>query len=216
MDGNGRWAQGRQHSRTFGHVRGVQTAKTVIKAAKDEGVPFVTLFTFSTENWQRPGPEVEVLMKLIARFFAKERVFLGEHGVRVQVIGNFDRVSDTIKKLITDVTHETKNNTGIQVTLAFSYSGRQELLDAVNRIIKSKIDQVTERNFEDYFYCPGLPHPDLLIRTGNEFRLSNFFLWQAAYCELYFSTKLWPDFTPEDLRVALNWFSGRTRRFGKI
>ena len=215
MDGNGRWAKQRHHPRTFGHIAGVKGAKSIMLAARDCGVAFLTLYTFSMENWGRPPTEVSFLMQLIERYFKKERDFLIQEGVRVCGMGDLSPVPSATQRMIHETEKLTEHNRAIQVNLAFSYSGRKEILDACAKACKA-LPPEQEEELASYLYLPDIPDPELLIRTGGEQRLSNFMLWQIAYTELYFTDTLWPDFTPEKFKEALVWYAGRIRKFGKV
>lgn len=218
MDGNGRWAQKRFHPRTFGHLIGVKTAKAIMLAARDAGVRFLTLYTFSAENWSRPAAEVNFLMHLIQRHFRKDKDFLLREGVRIRVMGSRSGLSSTLTAMINDIEHVTAKNTAIEVNLAFNYSGRQDILQAVVSLLRSHTppESLSEDAFSEHLYLKNIPDPELIIRTGGEKRLSNFLLWQSAYSELYFCDTLWPDFTAGAFKAALSWYATRTRKFGNI
>lgn len=216
MDGNGRWAKQRHQPRTFGHVAGVKSAQVTMLTARNCGIRFLTLYTFSMENWGRPPTEVSFLMQLVERYFKKERDFLIQEGVRVCGLGNLDPVPPATRGMIHDIEKLTQHNHRIQVNLAFSYSGRKEILDACAKACQAPHPPQHEAEFASYLYHPNLPDPELLIRTGGEHRLSNFLLWQMAYTELYFTDTLWPDFTADEFKQALIWYAGRIRKFGKV
>jgi undecaprenyl diphosphate synthase len=215
MDGNGRWAEKRGKPRRAGHLEGVQAAKRVVRAASDAGLRFLTLFTFSTENWNRPPAEVTYLMYLIRRHLKSETRFYQEHRIRVVHSGSLERLPRGVLRELARVTAETAANRGLTVNLAIDYGGRDEILRAVNRLREGgRNGPVSDAELRAALDQAEIPDPDLIIRTGNECRLSNFLLWQMAYAELYFSSKMWPDWTEQDLLSALEDFRRRERRFG--
>lgn len=221
MDGNGRWAQARNHNRYYGHVRGAQVAKKIIEHCAKINIKNLTLFTFSNENWERPIDEVTFLMKLFVRQIRKELKTLEENNIRVRCIGNLRRLPEDVQELIKNVTKKTSKNTGMNLTFAISYGGRQEIVDAIKDlsilVAKGDLnpDQINENTFRTFLGSSCLPDPDLIVRTSGESRLSNFFLWQAAYSEIFISEKLWPNFSVNDLDKAIEFFSQSERRFGK-
>jgi undecaprenyl diphosphate synthase len=222
MDGNGRWAQAKARPRTFGHIKGARVAKSIITACAKKKIEYLTLYAFSTENWLRPANEVVFLMTLLRRYLKKETDTLVRQNIRFQVVGDMNRIPTDILKAIQYATEITKNNTGMTLVFALSYGARQELSLAVQKLaqqvqsgnlLPSEIDEsLIQSNLQTY----SMPDPDLIIRTSGEQRLSNFFLWQAAYSELYFTDTLWPDFKDFDLDLAIIDFLKRKRRFGKI
>ncbi|MFC1770183.1 isoprenyl transferase [Nitrospirota bacterium] len=218
MDGNGRWAKLRGLPRVEGHRRGAEKAKEIIRAASDMGIKAITLYTFSMENWQRPPSEVSLLMKLLEYYLDKELSELIKEGVRFRAIGETWLLPDYIRNLIERAEERTRDNTGLLLITALSYGGRNEILRAVKRAIKEGIDpeSLTEDSFSALLDTSGIPHPDLIIRTSGEIRLSNFLLWQAAYAELYFTETLWPDFSKEEFQKAVDSYSHRDRRFGAV
>ncbi|MEO0019377.1 MAG: isoprenyl transferase [candidate division WOR-3 bacterium] len=222
MDGNGRWARRRGLPRSFGHRQGVRALRTVVETCGEIGVKFLTVFTFSTENWQRPKNEIESLMKLLARAVEEERADLMKNNVRVRAIGRLKDLPENVRTKVQSLIDETKNNTGLTLTLALSYGGKQEMIDAVKHAFElwraGKISEPpqTEEEFSSLLYDPELPPVDLLIRTGGEHRISNFLLWHSAYAELYFTDTLWPDFKRKQLLEAIEDFSRRQRRFGRV
>lgn len=221
MDGNGRWAELRGHSRIFGHVRGAKTAKDIIEQSASLGIKNLTLFAFSTENWTRPEFEVSFLMKLLQKHLLRERQSLVDQNIKFHCIGDLTRIPKAARFEVEKTIEATKNNTGMNLIFALSYGGRQEIINAVQRLtekVKNGIissEQISERVFELELESSFLPDPDLVIRTSGETRISNFFLWQSAYSEIYFSNILWPDFTGEEYEKSLEYFSNRERRFGK-
>ncbi len=215
MDGNGRWAKRQNQDRPYGHACGVESVRTILKAAVQAKVRVLTLYTFSEENWQRPQEEVDALMGLLVKSIYKEVEELNRIGVRIRFMGEFDRLPEDARTAMQDGLKRTEANTGIQLVLAVNYSAKTELLQAANRAIKDGVDIVDEEGLRRYFYLPDVPDPDLLIRTGGECRISNFLLWQLAYSELYFTDILWPDFSAEDFYAAILDYQARERRFGK-
>jgi undecaprenyl diphosphate synthase len=220
MDGNGRWAQARNHHRVFGHVRGARTARHIIEHASRLGIQYLSLFAFSSENWRRPASEVSFLMKLLAKQLLKELPTLKKNNIRLRIIGDLSTLPEAAQKIVERATHETESNTGLQLVFALSYGGRQEIAFAAKKIAekvkagKLNPSEIDEDIFTNELYCPHLPDPDLVIRTSGEFRISNFMLWQIAYSEILILDKHWPDFTSTDLDLALSQFSLRERRFG--
>jgi undecaprenyl diphosphate synthase len=221
MDGNGRWAQKHSHSRIFGHVRGARVAKSIIEGCASKGLKYLTLFAFSTENWLRPQSEVLFLMKLLKKQLTNERQNLIKNNIRFFCIGQIDRLPQTVKEEVLKTIQATKNCTGMNLTFALSYGGRQEIVDAVKLIAaevasgKIQSHQINEDLMSRYLTSSFAPNPDIIIRTSGESRLSNFMLWGAAYSEFFVHKKLWPEFTDEDLDDILIEYVGRKRRFGK-
>lgn len=217
MDGNGRWAKMRNQKRTFGHERGAEVAEDVIQWCSDLGVRYLTLYSFSTENWKRPEEEVNFLFKLFVKYLESRMMKIINKGVRMRFTGRINELPEDVKKSIEKISQKSKNNTKLDLVMALNYGGRQEITDAVNKIIQSGNNQkITEKMISENTYLPDVPEPDLIIRTSGEIRMSNFLLWESAYSELYFTEKLWPDFNYEDLTEAFREFSLRERRFGDI
>jgi undecaprenyl diphosphate synthase len=222
MDGNGRWATGRGLPRIAGHREGVKAARTVVRAADELGLRFLTLYAFSTENWSRPLEEVSMLMNLLERSVHAELPEFMARNARLRVLGQTRRVPVGVRRGIDHVVHETRNNTGLTVLMAFNYGGRDELLDAFRTLARQvqagelKPEDITEKELSGALYTADVPDPDLLIRTSGEMRISNFLLWQIAYTELVVTPVLWPDFAASDLYQAVAEFQKRTRRFGKV
>jgi undecaprenyl diphosphate synthase len=221
MDGNGRWAKQQGFLRAFGHENGTKSVKQVITTCARLGIEYLTLYAFSTENWNRPKLEVETLMKILINSLKKELITLQENNIRLNAIGNLDKLPKTAQKELLDVIEKTKNNTRLTLTLALSYGSREELVNAV-RIISDKVknniislDTIDDSIINEHLYTQNLPDVDLLIRTSGEHRISNFLLWQIAYAELYFTNVLWPDFKDQDLYEAIISYQKRERRFGK-
>lgn len=217
MDGNGRWAQKQGYQRTYGHRYGVEAVRNTLKAANEVGIKTLTLYTFSEENWKRPKEEVETLMHLLVTSVHNELDELKANNIRLEILGDMDALPEEPKQALFKAIGETSKMTGCQVVLAINYSGRSELINAARKICKSgyKESDIDETLFTQNLYIPTLTDPDLLIRTGGEFRISNFLLWQLAYTELYFTTTYWPDFGREDLFKAIIDYQQRERRFGK-
>ena len=219
MDGNGRWAQEKGKNRFFGHVEGVKTVKKIVESALSINIPYLTLFAFSQENWQRPKKEINMLMDLFMSTILENESHFLKKDVKINVIGNIADLPKKCQKAINKMLDATKNNKKITLTLALSYSARSEILSAVNNIVNS-IDlngkkYITEGVFQKHLQTFNLPDPELLIRTSGEKRISNFLLWQIAFTELYFSEKKWPDFNVEELYIAIFEYQKRERRFGK-
>ncbi len=218
MDGNGRWAQAKGLPRIAGHKEGVSTVRRVVKVATDTGVKYITLFSFSTENWKRPPGEVEFLFSLMESTLTQEMKELHDKNIRVRFIGRIWMLPERLQKIIRDTENLTTNNTGLNLTFAVNYGGRQEIIDAFKKAVNSgySVDKLDEISLQEFFYCPELPDVDLVIRTAGEQRLSNFLIWQAIYAEFYFTEILWPDFSEEDFRKALDEFAKRKRKFGGL
>ena len=216
MDGNGRWASVKGLSRTEGHRAGVKSVRKIIKYCSQLGIKYLTLFTFSQENWSRPKKEVFALMKLLVSSLNEELTEMIENNIKFKVIGNFNKLDLITKKHLKKAEASTAKNTGLTLCLAISYGGRQEIINAINNIIESKKENINEKEFSEFLYTANMPDPDLLIRTGDEHRISNFLLWQMAYTEIYFSKVFWPDFNEKDLDLAIEDFKSRERRFGKL
>ena len=217
MDGNGRWAQDKGMDRIFGHKEGAKSAKKVIEACSDLNINYLTLYAFSTENWNRPQFEVDSLMSLLSSMLKNEIKELERNNIVFNVVGRVEDLPRSVQNIISDVIDRTKHNTGLILSLALSYGGRQEIIDAVNKIIVSKKSEIIDEEIvKNNLYCPEIPDPDLIIRTAGEYRLSNFLLWQSAYSELFVSKKNWPDFKKKDLMEALKDFENRDRTFGKL
>ncbi|MCB1629009.1 MAG: di-trans,poly-cis-decaprenylcistransferase [Xanthomonadales bacterium] len=222
MDGNGRWAQQRRRPRAFGHRAGVQAVRGLIKACLGRGIPCLTLFAFSSENWSRPRGEVSSLMDLFLRSLRKEADDLARNGVRLRFIGDRAAFADELQQAMRDVEQRTRENTRLQLNIAVNYGGRWDIVAAARslaeQVRRGELDPaaIDSEVFHGQTSLAGLPDPDLLIRTGGEQRISNFLLWQSAYAELYFCDTLWPDFDEAALDLALADFRGRQRRFGGV
>jgi undecaprenyl diphosphate synthase len=221
MDGNGRWAKEKGEDRLFGHFHGVESVRNIVEGCAELGVQYLTLYAFSTENWDRPKDEVTGLMELLIDTIRQEVPTLNKNKIRLHVIGNFEMLPAAAKKELDDAIGETKNNTGLNLIMALSYSSRWELTDAVKKIAadvksnKLNAADITQHTLQQYLSTAAFPDPELMIRTSGEFRISNFLLYQLAYAELYFTDTLWPDFRKENLYEAIIDYQQRERRFGK-
>lgn len=218
MDGNGRWAKERGLGRIAGHRAGTDQIRRVVESFAQYGVKHLTLYAFSTENWNRPGEEVRGLMGILEGVIRRETKALHKQGIRILHLGRLDRLSDPLRKEICQALELTKNNTRMTLSVAFDYGGRAEIIDAVRSIIANGLspDELDEELFGSYLYSATLPDPDLIVRTAGEQRLSNFLLWQSAYSEYYYTQAMWPDFDDQEVRQALIAYSQRKRRFGKV
>jgi undecaprenyl diphosphate synthase len=217
MDGNGRWAKSKGKLRIFGHNNGVKAVRDTVEAAAEIGIEFLTLYAFSTENWNRPSKEVNALMTLLVSAINKETKTLMDNNIKLSTIGDTDSLPSKAKKELAEAIDKTKGNTRMTLVLALSYSGRWDILNAVNEITNKGVrnEKITEEKFQQYLSTKSVPDPELLIRTSGEYRISNFLLWQIAYSELYFTDTLWPDFRRADLEKAILDYQSRERRFGK-
>jgi undecaprenyl diphosphate synthase len=221
MDGNGRWAQQRGMERIFGHKQGVNSVREVIECAAELGLKYLTLYTFSTENWSRPDEEVSALMEIMVQSLNNETDTLIKNNIRLNAIGDVDRLAKDVKERLFDTINLTSTATGLTLIVALSYSSRWEIVEAAKKLAadisagKLKPGSVDENDFEKYLSTSGIPDPELMIRTSGELRVSNFLLWQLAYTELYFTEVLWPDFSKEEFYRAIIDFQKRERRFGK-
>jgi undecaprenyl diphosphate synthase len=221
MDGNGRWANQHDKNRVFGHKQGAKTVKEIVRVSGEIGLEYLTLYAFSTENWNRPKLEVEALMALLVSSINSETKELIKNNVKLLAIGNHDILPEKVRKKLYDAIDATSKNTGLKLILALSYSAKWEILEAVKKIAKQTnegkldINDIDETIFDQNLSTKGIPHPELMIRTSGEYRISNFLLWQLAYAELFFSQKLWPDFNAGDFLDAIVNFQHRERRFGK-
>ncbi len=218
MDGNGRWAKNRNKPRFYGHKEGMKRVKEIVEASKEFGIKVLTLFAFSTENWERPKEEISFLMSLLKEYIKKEVKELKKNNIKLNFIGDLSKFPDDIKNLLNNSMEITSNCSDLMLNIALNYGGRADILQAVKRIVAEKIDEekINEQLFSNFLYTKGIKDPDLLIRTSGEYRISNFLLWQIAYTELYITDTLWPDFDKNEFKKALEDFSKRERRFGKI
>jgi undecaprenyl diphosphate synthase len=221
MDGNGRWAKQQGENRIYGHYEGVNSVRDVVEGAGVVGVKYITLYAFSTENWNRPKEEVDALMELLVATISAETPQLNKKNVRLQAIGNLNSLPPACLQELNESIELTSKNTGLTLVLALSYSSKWELISAVKQIASDvkggelKVDDITEKDIEKYLCTKTIPDPELMIRTSGEHRISNFLLWQLAYAEFYFTDKLWPDFRKDDLYEAILNYQNRERRFGK-
>jgi undecaprenyl diphosphate synthase len=222
MDGNGRWAKKRLLNRIKGHEKGVDTVRTVVRACREFNIPNLTLYAFSTENWQRPKNEIKALMALLKTFLKKELPELQKQEIRLRGIGQLHRLPDDVRKSLDDVVADTSSNNKMLLNLALSYGGRAEITDMVyaisQKVAKGELrpDEIDQVVVADHLYTRGIPDPDLMIRTSGEMRISNFLLWQLAYAEIFITDTLWPDFSREEFIDILIGFQKRERRFGKV
>jgi undecaprenyl diphosphate synthase len=222
MDGNGRWAKKKGNPRVFGHRNAIAAVRDTVEGAAELGIECLTLYAFSTENWNRPRTEVDALMTLLVSTINKETKTLLDNNIRLRYIGDINSLPKSVARHLNDAIEKTKKNTGLNLILALSYSSRWEILNAINALLKDfeadklKSKEIDQDIFESYLTTRDFPDPELLIRTSGEYRLSNFLLWQAAYTELYFTSTLWPDFRRNDLYKAIADYQKRERRFGKI
>lgn len=220
MDGNGRWAEKKFLGRINGHRKGIEVVKDIVEFCRELGIGYLTLYTFSKENWNRPAQEVNALMELLEQHLKNELLKLVKNGIRFKAIGNIGELPENIQNIIKEVEAKTKDNKGMLLNLALSYGGRTEIVEAAKKVALEArrgvldIADITEETFARYLYTDGIPDPDLLIRTSGEFRISNFLLWQLAYTEIYVTDVLWPDFNRQHLIEALLDFQNRERRFG--
>jgi undecaprenyl diphosphate synthase len=217
MDGNGRWAKKRMMPRTFGHRAGTENLRKIITHARNYGIRYVTFYAFSTENWKRPGDEVSALMEILFNYLKKETRTFVKEGARLNVLGDLSRFPEKLREAIEESMNATAHCQSIDVNIALNYSGRSDILQAVNRLIEEKKEKpLDEEMFSKYLYTKGIPDPDLMIRTSGELRLSNYMLWQLAYTELYFTDVFWPDFDIKAFDEALIAYTARDRRFGEV
>ncbi len=222
MDGNGRWAQERNLPRSQGHIEGVRRVQDMLDISRELGIKALTLFTFSTENWQRPEKEVTLIMQILAKSLQKKLPKLKKDNIHFQVIGKMDQVPDILMRSFNQVIEETAENDGLIMNLAFNYGGRQEIIDAVKKIslkVKSgqlEIEDINDNVISQSLYTYDLPDPDFLIRTSGEKRISNFLLWQLSYAEFIFVDKFWPEFTPDEFIKCIVEYQNRDRRFGNL
>ncbi len=212
MDGNGRWGKKKKKGRNFGHIKGVEAVKKIVSSSVRFKIPVVTFYVFSSENWKRPKKEISFLFKLISNYFSKEIKSVMSQGIKINIIGEMNKLSPEVKKILKKTMHLTKKNKKILVNLAINYGSKNEILNAIKKTKK----KLSLKNFEKNLFTKNIPHPDILIRTGGHQRLSNFMLWQLAYAELFFLKKLWPDFNSRDLKKVINQYKQSKRNFGAI
>ena len=225
MDGNGRWAKERGKERVFGHFEGVESVRACVEAAVETGVKYLSIYAFSEENWNRPQDEVLALMGLMVKAMAAEMKKLDQHGVRFMVIGNRERLDDELNRTIDECMSMTAHNDTLTLIVLLSYSGKWDILQAAKKMVEEVAEHPERKDeilsmgidgFDRYLATAGIPDPDLIVRTSGECRLSNYLLWQGAYSELLFVDTLWPDFRKEEFRAALDYYSKRDRRYGKV
>ena len=214
MDGNGRWGIQNKGSRNLGHREGLNTVEQTIEETIKQKIKYLTLYTFSTENWKRPKKEISFLFTLLDNFLTKKIQNLIKNGIKLKIIGDKKKLSKKLQKLLIDSEKKTSHNTSLQINLALNYGSKEEIINAFKKVNKKK--RITEKTIEENLYTNGIPNPDLLIRTGNTQRLSNFLLWQLSYTEIFFEKKLWPNFTKNDYKKILNKFRILKRNFGSI
>jgi len=215
MDGNGRWGLKKKGSRHFGHLKGLKTVENIIKVSVKEKIPFLTLYAFSTENWNRPDTEINFLFNLIRKHIKKNLNTILKQGIKINVIGRKKKLPKDIIKALTLVEIKTKKNKKITINLALNYGSKEEIINACKKVSNDK-NKINIKNFERKLYTKNIPHPDILIRTGGEKRLSNFLLWQIAYTEIFFVNKCWPEFTAKDFCRIVNSFYKIKRNYGRI
>ena len=216
IDGNGRWAKRRGLTRSMGHKAGFNNLKKIVKLCYELGIKYVSIYAFSTENWNRPKKEIEGLKEIFLEYFEADKFIKEYPDARLNIMGDYSRFGEDLKEIADDVISRTKDNDNYVLNVGINYSGKDEIVYAVNRIIGDGITHVDRSVIDNYIYTSGQPEPDLIIRTSGEERLSNFMLWQCAYSELYFPKTLWPDFKKKELMKALDVYSRRSRRFGEI
>jgi len=216
MDGNGRWGLKKKKSRNYGHLKGIKTVETIIKQSIKEQIPYLTLYTFSTENWQRPKEEINFLFDLIRNSIKKNLKKIHKNGIKVKVIGMKSKLPKDIIKTIQLVERKTCKNRNITINLALNYGSKEEIINACKKFIRQKSKNLNVENFEEKLYTKGTPNPDILIRTGGTKRLSNFLLWQLAYSEIFFVNKMWPEFKEKDYNKIISEFRTIKRNFGSI
>ncbi len=222
MDGNGRWAKKRACPRYFGHLKGVQSLKAVIQSCSNFKIPYLSVFAFSTENWKRSSLEVTAIMKLMEKSLIRYRKSLNDEQIRLHFLGDITELTPSVQKLLKDTAEDTKNNKGLNLIIAVNYGGRREMVQGVKKVVEEikagrvQVEQLSESLISQYLPSSLFPPPDLIIRTGGVSRLSNFYLWSAAYSEFYVSPLLWPDFTEKELIKALKLYSKTQRRFGGL
>ena len=211
MDGNGRWGKKRKKGRNFGHLKGVETVKKIVTSSLKLKIPYITFYVFSSENWNRPKKEISYLFKLINNYFLREIINVVSQGIKINIIGEISKLPSNVKKILRDTIKKTKKNNKIVVNLAINYGSKNEIINAFK-----KTKKINLKNFEKNLYTKNIPDPEILIRTGGHYRLSNFMLWQLAYAELFFVKKLWPDFNAKDLNNIIKKYKKTKRNFGSI
>ena len=215
MDGNGRWGIQKKKSRNYGHSKGIEVVENIIEEAVSKKIKYLTLFTFSTENWKRPKSEIKFLISILKKYIQKELNNLIKKKIKLKIIGNLDKFPKSLKLKLKNAEKLTRSNNKIQIIIALNYGSKEEIINTVKKLNKSSI-RINEKNISENLYTKNIPDPEILIRTGNRNRLSNFLLWQLSYTEIYFVSKLWPDFTRKDFSKIINNFSKVKRNFGGI
>ncbi len=215
MDGNGRWGIKKKNSRNFGHSKGIEVVKNIINAAIKKKINYLTLYTFSTENWKRPNQEIKFLINLLETYIKKELINLINNNIRLKVLGNLSKFPKSLKIRLIQAERITSKNSKIQINIALNYGSKEEIVKSIKKL-NSLSKPINEKNISEYLYTKGIPDPEILIRTGNRKRLSNFLLWQSSYTEIYFVKKLWPDFTINDFNKIISNFVQVKRNFGGI
>jgi len=222
MDGNGRWAKKRLMNRVQGHQKGSEAVRAIVKASREIGISYLTLYAFSEENWNRPKAEISALMNILKNFLRSQLPEMQENGIRLQAIGRTEKLPKNAKEVLYETIEKTANNKDMVLTLALSYGGRQEIVDSVQKIAEKikegglTVEKISEKLISDFLSTTDMPDPDLLIRTSGEYRISNFLLWQIAYTEIYTTPTLWPDFNRDGYLAAIQDFQKRERRFGEV
>ena len=222
MDGNGRWAKKRLMNRVQGHQKGSEAVRAIVKASREIGISYLTLYAFSEENWNRPKAEISALMNILKNFLRSQLPEMQENGIRLQAIGRMEKLPKNAKEVLYETIEKTANNKDMVLTLALSYGGRQEIVDSVQKIAEKikegdlTVEEISEKLISDFLSTTDMPDPDLLIRTSGEYRISNFLLWQIAYTEIYTTPTLWPDFNRDRYLAAIQDFQKRERRFGEV
>lgn len=218
LDGNGRWAKSKGMPRSYGHIQGAKNLDRIVEAAYDMGVKYLTVYCFSTENWNRPAEEVEALMKLLRQYMKTAQTRAKKNNIRTRVIGDISRLDEDLQKSILELEKVSAEYDGINLNIAINYGSRDEIVRGVRKMLKDNLnpEELDEAVFSSYLDTKEIPDPDFLIRTSGEQRLSNYLLWQLAYAEMYFTDVPWPEFSPEDLKVAVEFYATRDRRYGKV
>ncbi len=222
MDGNGRWAKKRLLNRVKGHEKGSETVRSIVRASRELGIRYLTLYAFSTENWGRPKMEVSALMSLLKKFIHSEKKDMMEHRIRLNTLGQIDKLPGDVRSALVQAMEETRNHDGMCLSLALSYGSRDEITGMVRTIAEKarqglvRPEDISESMISDHLFTAGMPDPDLMIRTSGEMRISNFLMWQLSYAEIFFTQTLWPDFTKEEYQKILKEYQMRDRRFGKV
>ncbi len=215
MDGNGRWGIKKKKSRNFGHSEGVKTVEKIIEAAVKNKIKYLTLYTFSTENWKRPKKEITFLIYLLEKYIDQQFQKLVQKNIKLNIIGNINKFPSSLKSKLKKAEKISRNNNAIQINIALNYGSKEEIINAIKKIINKSV-KINEKNITNNLYTKNIPDPEILIRTGNRFRLSNFLLWQSSYSEIFFVRKLWPDFNKKDFQKILIKFKSMRRNFGGI